>query len=171
MPILSTLSLAATLTTGLAGAGAVHAEALPVEAAAAPMAVHHGPEHRRGPHAAKRLERMCRIAQCTDAQREKIRTIFEKGRDATKAERKRLRTLHEKMRAEWTKETLDRKAILRLHDEISKAKAKLARERLERRMEVFAVLSPEQRARLAEHRAKMRGKKHGRKHGRKHGKR
>lgn len=153
MPIWSTLPIAATLAGTLLTAGAVSADAFTTHAADRPVAMHdgaHGPRH--GKRAKKRLARMCKIAECTDAQRAKLRSIFEKGKEDTKAERQRLRNLHEKMRAELQKNTLDRRAILSLHDEIAKTKAALGRKRLERKLDALAVLTPKQRKRLAEHR-------------------
>ncbi len=172
MPIGPTIPLATAALAGvLAFGGAVTTEALPATEAAAPRASYHPGAH-PGPHgrpAARRIERLCRIAQCTDDQREAIRGIYERGRKATQADRKRLRALHEKMRAEWKKPTLDRDAILRLHDEIAQVKAALGRKRLERRIEALSALSPQQRQRLADARAAHHAKKHGKKRGKKRG--
>ncbi len=153
VPILRTLSLAAGLV-GAVALGTPDAHAKPTAPAAASSRGHG--KGKKG-HAKKRLDKLCAVVSCTAKQRKELEKIHADTRARTKPERERMKDLHKQMRAEWQKDKLDRAKIRRLHEEMQKQHAKIARARLDARMRGHDVLTPEQRKKAAELRKKHRG--------------
>jgi periplasmic protein CpxP/Spy len=94
--------------------------------------------------------RMLEAVEATDEQRAQIKQIMETARGDMKAQREAGRALHEQMRSVFTQPTVDARAaealrvqMLAQHDEASKRM-------MQAMLEVSRVLTPEQRAKLAE---------------------
>jgi Spy/CpxP family protein refolding chaperone len=92
------------------------------------------------------VARMAETLQLTEQQQAAIKQIHEEaGKDAEPLIRK-VRELREKMRAEWRSEAPDKGTLMDLHDEIHRINGELGESRIQTRLDVLNVLTPEQRA-------------------------
>ena len=101
----------------------------------------------------------------TDAQKSQIDTIREEKKTQAAPLRESVRALKEQMRVQWQADVPSEGEILALHRQIHDIKGQLAELRIQTRIDVIAVLTPEQRAEAqqfmaerAERRAERRGK-------------
>lgn len=106
-----------------------------------------GRGHRRGPgFGLKLLEKV----DATAEQRAQIEALKDEMRQELAPVREAMQAKREEMRALWSAETPDRDAILAKHAEMDEVRSALRARRVEFRLAVQQILTPEQRARLAE---------------------
>ena len=103
----------------------------------------------------------------TAEQSKEIDQLHEDMRADAEPIRTQLRALKEKMHALWSDENPNEKAIISLEHQMSALELKLSELRIQMRLDMMEILTPEQRAKLKEMKGKFEGR-HGR-HG-KHGK-
>jgi protein CpxP len=84
----------------------------------------------------------------TAEQKTRIEAIREDHRKSTETLKKQVRDLKEQMRGLWQATTPDEGAILSLHRQIHKIKGELAEYRIQMRIDMLAILTPEQRAEM-----------------------
>lgn len=128
--------------------------------------------HRGGPDGAQGLSggpggaRMLRQLDLTEAQRDQVFKIFHEQAPALRERAKATRAAHEALRQAASDPNADAARIRSLADAVGKAHADAAAARAEALQKVAAVLTPEQRAKLAESRGRGgregRGPGHGR---------
>ncbi len=92
------------------------------------------------------VERMAADLQLTEQQQAAIKTIHEEARKDAEPLVKKVRELREKMRSEWQSAKPDKGTLMDLHEEIHKINGELGESRIETRLDVLNVLTPEQRA-------------------------
>lgn len=128
---------------------------------------HQGPRHGGSCHGPgllnpRALPMMSEVLDLTDDQRSRIEGIFEEFRPAAPDEafRAEMQALHAELKTLWTAEAPDRDAILAKLAEIDARQDVKRAERRERHVDmqlaVSAVLTPEQRAKLADLREQMK---------------
>lgn len=100
-------------------------------------------------HDGKRVDRMCQRLECTADQRTKIAKIQETQGPGLKAEREAMRALRQQVRAEWAKASPDVRALDKLDDQIAAHQAKIHDARRAAMLQIHAILTPAQRAKLA----------------------
>ncbi len=94
--------------------------------------------------------RLLKDAGVTDAQRAQIKQIFDAARNDLKSQHDTERQLHEQMQALFVAPTVDANAVEKLRQQMS-AQHEVASKRLSLAMiDASRVLSPEQRAKIAE---------------------
>jgi Spy/CpxP family protein refolding chaperone len=116
-----------------------------------------GPGHHGGPAAMEagglfggRMEHMLDIVNATDAQRSQIEAIFKAARQDLAGQRETGMKLHQQMVTLYTATNIDAAAIEAVRQQIS-AQHELASKRLSQAsIEAARVLTPEQRAKLAD---------------------
>lgn len=126
-----------------------------------------------GGHRGDRGAKMCERLECTAAQKAQLTQIREAHKPAMKAEREAIRDLKQQLVAEYQKDRFDAAKVAALREQIDARKAAAKRDREAMKAKVEAILTPAQRAKLAELKAQHRGPKgkgHHRGPGRGHGK-
>lgn len=113
-----------------------------------------------------RMMQQLNLTADQQAKLEKITADRKKSAEPTRTEIKKLR---QKMRAEWMKPKPSKADILALHKKINGLNNKLAEQRISSRLEMIAVLTPEQRTQMIEKMA-QRGNKEAKGEGRGRGK-
>ena len=148
---LTMLALAASL--GL-GALAAQAQPAPGDMPPPPHAMHRGHDF----DGFAMQGRLLKEAGVTDAQRAQLKQIFEAARNDLKGQRETGRQLHERMEALFTAPTVDANAVEQLRQQIA-AQHEVASKRLTLAMiDASRVLTPEQRAKIAELKKQQREK-------------
>lgn len=116
----------------------------------------HGGHHRGGPAAMAggpfggHIERMLDVVNATDAQRSQIEAIFKAARQDLAGQREAGRKLHEQLATLYTAPNIDAAAIEATRAQMS-AQHEAASKRLSlASIDAARVLTPEQRARMAE---------------------
>ncbi|MFT3822249.1 MAG: Spy/CpxP family protein refolding chaperone [Rubrivivax sp.] len=135
--------LATGLVVALAGSVILTAEA-------APDGRHHGPgpgAMMMGPMLSPRL---LDAVNATAEQRSQIRQIVEAARNDLKAQRDAGRSLHEQMRTLFTQPTVDANAVEALRQQQLAQHDAASKRMLQAMLDVSRVLTPEQRAKIAE---------------------
>ena len=134
------------LGTGLAVA---LASSVMLTAEAAPGGDGH-PPHRGGAMMGLHSERALDAVNATADQRAQIKTILDSAQADLKAQREASRSVHDQLRQAFTQPTVDARAVealrqqqLAQHDQVSKRV-------MQAMLDASRVLSPEQRAKLAE---------------------
>jgi len=92
----------------------------------------------------------------TPDQQTKITKLREDAEKVAAPLRQKVRTLREQMRTQWAASTPDEGAILKLHREIHKIEGQLGEYRIQHRIDVLSILTPEQRAKAQSFRAERR---------------
>ncbi len=124
----------------------------------APMAMQgegHGPgmgEHHAGglPFAGRHLDRLLDEAKATDAQRTQIKQISEKAQADLKALHEQGRALHEQALTLWAQPKLDAAAAEKLRQSMSSHHEQVSKRMTQAMLDVGNVLTPAQRATVAE---------------------
>jgi len=98
-----------------------------------------------------KVARMVRHLDLTPDQEAKVRALHADHKSATKALRERVRALKDEIREAWQQEVPDEAAILALQKEIHEVKGALAEHRVRLRLDVMAILTPDQRERAEAH--------------------
>lgn len=143
MATCKTAALAALLALGAA------------TAQAQPMGRHHGaPGMMAGPG----FEHMLELVDASDTQRSQIKQIMKSAMDDLKSQRESMRKLHEQGQALLTAPTVDANAVESLRQQ-SQAVHEVVSKRMSQALVAAAnVLTPEQRAKLAERMAKRKAR-------------
>lgn len=103
-----------------------------------------------GPRHEARGERVCEKIGCTDAQKAELASIREAVKPKIKAEREAIRGLKKQIAAEYRKDRLDEARLRDLYKQLDARKATIEGYRRAMRAQVHAVLTPAQRAAVAE---------------------
>lgn len=111
-----------------------------------------GPRHERG------AGKLCERIECSAAQEAKIAQIRAAQGPAMKAEKAAIRDLKAQLVAEYKKERVDTTKVQALREQLEGRKAAMKRQHEAMKAQIEAVLTPAQRARLAELKAE-RGQK------------
>ncbi|MBZ5712461.1 Spy/CpxP family protein refolding chaperone [Nannocystis pusilla] len=122
-----------------------------------------------GGHRGDRGAKMCERLECTDAQKTQLQQIREAHKPAMKAEREAMRDLHQQLTAEYAKTPIDTAKVKSLRAQLDAREATFKGQREAMKAKVDAILTPAQRTKLAEFKAKHRegkGKGHHRGGGR-----
>ncbi|MBN2527174.1 MAG: Spy/CpxP family protein refolding chaperone [Deltaproteobacteria bacterium] len=90
--------------------------------------------------------------ELTEAQAQKVDALREKERAEIDKIRAEMDKVHADIRAQWEKETVDKTKLKSLHKKMQSLKAKMGDARLEFRLGVYDILTPEQRKKAAEER-------------------
>lgn len=112
---------------------------------------HHG--HHGGPGSfaqGRHFERMLERIGATEAQRQQIRQIVQAAAPDLKAQREARRALHARARAVFTAPTIDANAAEQVRLQMMAQHDQASRRRLQMMLDVAQVLTPEQRAKVAE---------------------
>lgn len=166
---------ALALVLGLAGAaGLVTAQPAPPPPAASdampggPMHMHgHGPRHggpMGGPMGGRHMDRMLERVNATAEQRTKIRAIFEAAGKDMRAQADTRRQLHEQGLALLAQPTIDANAVESLRQQMLAQHDQASQRWSKAMVEAANVLTPQQRAQLADEMRK-RAAEHDREHG------
>lgn len=94
------------------------------------------------------VERMAAALQLTEQQQAAIRQIRDDAQKDAEPLIRKVRELRERMRLEWQSAEPDKGTLMALHEEIHKINGELGESRIETRLDVLHVLTPEQRATL-----------------------
>lgn len=97
---------------------------------------------------------MCERLVCSDAQKAQLKQIREATRAKVKAERTAIRELKQQIAAEYRKDRLDQARLAALYRQLDTRKGTVEGHRRAMRAEVHGVLTPEQRAKFADMRAR-----------------
>lgn len=169
---MSQLKLKTWLSTGMVVA------ALAFSGVAAQAQGHGGPMGHRGGHGMSmmpmgggHMEHMLDMVDASDAQRAQIKQIMDAAHADLKAQHEGSRKLHEQSMALFTAPNIDAAAIESLRQQMN-AQHEAASKRMSQAMvEAARVLTPEQRAKMAERMKKMQARmaKHMEMRGGKHG--
>lgn len=143
---------------------ALAAAAMP-GAQAAPMDGHRHGGMMAGGHGAMgagmlggpRAERMLQAVGASAEQRAQIQQIMDSARADLQAQREGGRALHDQMRQVFTQPTVDANAVEALRQQQMAHRDAASRRHMQAMLEVSRVLTPEQRAQLAEMGAQRRG--------------
>jgi len=138
---------------------AAQAQPVPADAPPPPHAMHRGGPDFGGPGGFGAMHgRLLKEAGVSDAQRAQLKQIFDAARNDLKGQRDTMRQLHERMEALFTAPTVDANAVEQLRQQIA-AQREVASKRITLAMiDASRVLTPEQRAKLAELRKQEREK-------------
>jgi protein CpxP len=109
-----------------------------------------------GPMQGRMLERMLDSVKATDAQRAQIRQISESARADMKAQREQGRALREQSMKLFTQPTVDANAAEALRQQMMARHDQASKRQVQTMLEISRVLTPEQRAQLAERMAQRR---------------
>lgn len=104
----------------------------------------------RGDKGGKMITRMLDDVDASDAQKEKVKAIFESHQTTLKSLRESGRSLHQEMRALMSAETIDRAAIEKLRQQKVAEMDQVSKEMTSMMTEIAEVLKPEQRQAVAE---------------------
>lgn len=121
---------------------------------------HHGPGAHHaamggGPGGSPRhMERLLSSVNATDAQKAQIKQINDAARADLKAQHEAGRALRDKLRAVMSAPTIDTNAAEQLRLQMVAQHDQVSKRRLQMMLDVAQVLTPEQRAKLAEQMAK-----------------
>ena len=121
------------------------------------------PPERRGPPG-QRLDRMVTELDLSAEQTAQVRELAKVRKAQVKPLRAQLRAQREVIRDLWQGETPDREAILAAHNALDVIRQKMRTARIDFRLALHSILSPEQRLRakeLRQQRRKMRRKRRG----------
>ena len=94
------------------------------------------------------IEKIMRHVDLTGDQREQLEELQREHRTEMKPLKQEMRTRRQQMREYWTAETIDEGAIWALDAEMAPLRQQIHQMRLGHRLQVMAVLTPEQRAEL-----------------------
>jgi Spy/CpxP family protein refolding chaperone len=109
-----------------------------------------GDAHARGAgRDGKLVDRMCQRLECSADQRTRIAKIQETQAPNLKAEREAMRALRQQVRAEWAKAAPDARTLDKLDDQIAAHQARIHDARRAAMLQIHAILTPAQRAKLA----------------------
>lgn len=127
-----------------------------VAALAQPMGHHRpgGPGMMGGPG----YEHMLELVDASDAQRAQIKQIMKAAMDELKPQRETLRRLHEQGQALLTAPTVDASAVETLRQQTQAAQEVVSKRMSQALVAAANVLTPEQRAKLADRMAKRRAR-------------
>ncbi len=154
---LSRLGKAGLLASVLAlgGIGAMNAQAMgPMVAHDGGMGRHGGPEMMM----AGRMEHLLDMVDASDAQRAQVKQIMDAAKQDLSAQRADGRSLHEQRMSLFTAPNIDAAAIEALRQQMS-AQHELVSKRMSQAMvDAARVLTPEQRAKLAQRMKKMQSR-------------
>jgi Spy/CpxP family protein refolding chaperone len=128
-----------------------------------PMHMHdHGPRH-GGPMGGRHMDRMLERVNATAEQRTKIRAIFEAAGKDMRAQADTRRQLHEQGLALLAQPTIDANAVESLRQQMLAQHDQATRRWSKAMIDAANVLTPQQRAQLAEEMRKHaeRGPEHG----------
>jgi len=126
------------------------------------VAAHAEPGHRGGHHGgaammphggglfAGRIEHLLDLVNATDAQRSQIDAIFKAARQDMSGQREAGRKLHEQMATLYTATNIDAAAIEAVRQQLSAHHEAASKRMSQASIEAARVLTPEQRARIAE---------------------
>lgn len=92
---------------------------------------------------------ICAKLECSEDQRQRLRTVVRELRDDTKADREAIRGLQREMAAVWAGDAPDEAELARLQAAIAGHRAAMTATATDALMEVHALLTPEQRALFA----------------------
>lgn len=112
---------------------------------------HRGKMHERGMIGG----RMFRHLDLTDAQKEQMKTIGEASRETTKGLRENQRNIRRQLGELGTDGTFDQAAVETLAGQQADIQKQLIIERQKVKAQMFAILTPEQKAKFAELKAQM----------------
>jgi Spy/CpxP family protein refolding chaperone len=112
-----------------------------------------------GGHRGDRGAKMCEHLECTAAQQAQLAQIREAHKPAMQASREAIRDLKQQLVAEYQKERVDTAKVAALRQQIDAHKATAEREREAMKAKIEAILTPAQRAKLAEFKAQHKGPK------------
>lgn len=112
----------------------------------------HGPGgmHGAGAMSGQHVERMLDLVAATAEQRAQIRKIMDSARDDLRGQRDARRALHDQMRQLFTQPTVDARAAETLRQQQLALHDKASQRMMQAMIEASRVLTPEQRAKLAE---------------------
>jgi Spy/CpxP family protein refolding chaperone len=96
------------------------------------------------------IDRMLDGLNATDAQRSQIRQIFRAAADDLKAQREQRRALHERGLQVFSAPNVDAAAVESLRQQMVQLHDQASKRRMQAMLEASQVLTPEQRAKLAE---------------------
>jgi len=122
-----------------------------------------------GGHHGDRGAKMCQRLECTDAQKAQLQELRAAHKPAMKAEREAIRDLNRQLVAEYAKPTVDTTKVKSLRAQLDAHEATFDGQRQAMKTKVDALLTPAQRTKMAEFKAKHRdgkGKGHHRGGGR-----
>jgi len=105
---------------------------------------HRGKRGDRGP----KIDRLVQDLQLTAEQEQQARALQADKKASVKPLRAEMRQARQDMRALWEAEQLDRAAILAAHDKMGALKQQMHRARIEFRIGLHQLLTPEQRAQM-----------------------
>jgi Spy/CpxP family protein refolding chaperone len=140
------MALGTTLLVAAAGTATLSAQA-------APMGDHHRGGMDGGPGlmmGGPRAERMLEAVGASADQRSQIRAIMDAARNDLQAQREAGRTLRDRMRQLFTQPTVDANAVEALRQQQMAQHDAVSRRMTQAMVEASRVLTPEQRAKLAE---------------------
>ena len=122
---------------------------------------YHG--HGKGHHGG--FKHMKEELNLTDEQSKEIDQIHEDMREDAKPIREKLKALKERMHDLWSADQPDEQAILSLKREMNALHLQLSELRVQMKLDMMEILTPEQRAKFKEMKGKRKGKrgKHGKK--------
>ena len=100
--------------------------------------------------------RMLDLAKATPEQRAQIKQIAEAARADMAGQREAGRKLHEQMQAQFTQPTIDSRAVEALRQQMLAHHDQASKRMLQMRLDMAAVLTPEQRKAVAERIAQRR---------------
>ena len=115
-----------------------------------------------GPQAERHTERLLKRIQATDAQAQAIRAVAKKARDQRAPLIHEGRALHQEARRLWAQPQLDEKALDQLRMRMNAHHQRMTDANHGFMLEVARILTPAQRAQLAEAMHERRGKHHSR---------
>ncbi len=96
------------------------------------------------------IEMMLRNVELTDGQRTQLMALRDEHQAEMKPLHQEMKAKRQQMRQLWTAEVIDEEAIWALDADMAPLREQLRRERVEQRLQAMNVLTPEQRAQLAD---------------------
>jgi protein CpxP len=112
-----------------------------------------------GGHRGDRGAKMCERLECSSTQQAQLAQIRESHKPAMQASREAIRDLKQQLVAEYQKDRVDTAKVAALRQQLDAQKATAKREREAMKAQIDAVLTPAQRAKLAEFKAQRKGPK------------
>lgn len=119
-------------------------------AQAQPMAGPHGPMDRHGAFAGPMIERQLDRIGASTEQKSRIRDIFAKAAEEQKAQREAQRSLRDEALGIFTQPNVDARAAEALRQKMMAAHEQSSRRWMQAMLDASAMLTPEQRGKLAE---------------------
>ncbi|WAS97334.1 Spy/CpxP family protein refolding chaperone [Nannocystis punicea] len=107
-----------------------------------------------GKHHGDRGAKMCERLECSDAQKTQLAQIRDSHKPTIKAERAASRDLEQQIAAEYAKPSFDAAKVKTLREQLATHEAKADSEREAMKAKIDAILTPAQRAKMAEFKAK-----------------